>query len=122
LHDIQFFQKQVTFFSKDTLSFTLASQNLSFQKNLKRTISKKVNLNFLSPVFLNMFKKPAQVRMGNGKGQKLNKQIHRFVYGQPLFSSRRLKVKSALKVKRKIRSKLGVSTRVLNFRNFFFSV
>jgi len=120
--ELEFFYKHVMFFSKSSLGFSLLSQNLAVQKNLKRTLSKKVSLNFLSPVFMNMFKKPAQVRMGNGKGQKLNKQIYRFNYGQPIFYSRRLKVKSSLKIGRKVRSKMGISTRVMNFRKFFFAI
>lgn len=68
-----------------------------------------------------MFKKPAQVRMGNGKGQKLNKQIYQFNYGFPFLYMRKLKAKSTLKIFKKLRGKAGISVRVLNLRRFFYS-
>jgi len=117
----KYFYSHVLFFSRCNLNFISNSQRLSLEKNFKRTISKKIPLNFLIPVSFNFFKKPAQVRMGNGRGQKFNKQIYKFTYGFPFFQSKYIRSKFLKKINNKISKKTGISTRVLNLRKFFFS-
>jgi len=118
----KYLSSHVLFFSRRNLNFISHSQRLSLEKNFKRTISKKIPLNFLSSVSFKFFKKPAQVRMGNGRGQKFNKQIYKFTYGFPFFQSKFIRSKFLKKINKKISKKIGISTRVLNLRKFFFMV
>jgi len=114
------FKKEILFISSFPLMYIKEPQIFSFKKVMKRKISKKLSFLFLKSSSILMFRKPAEVRMGNGKGQKLNKRIFQINYGSPFVSSLRLSVKFSPLVRRKIYGKLGFSPKILDLRKFFF--
>jgi large subunit ribosomal protein L16 len=63
-----------------------------------------------------MTKKPAEVRMGKGKGSKVYNEIYPIRPGKIIFELRRIRASSAIFYLNLIASKLSVATRVVKLK------
>jgi large subunit ribosomal protein L16 len=82
------------------------------RKIIRRLIKKKGLLLIRVFAFLPLMKKPAEVRMGKGKGARLRKNVYPVKPGQILFELYNVSLVSALQALRAASTKLSVSSRV----------
>ena len=82
------------------------------RKIIRRRIKKKGLLVIRAFSFLPLMKKPAEVRMGKGKGARLRKNVYPVRPGQILFELYNVSVMSGLGALEAARNKLSVSSRV----------
>lgn len=84
---------------------------------LKRNIKKRTGgvMRRIFP-YVPMTKKPAEVRMGKGKGSKVYNEIYPIRPGKIIFELRRIRASSAIFYLNLIASKLSVATRVVKLK------